>query len=107
MVSLKTKTLLCVAVAGSSFIPAVLFDLKYLLIIGAFFDWLPLMTQWMKFGEGELSRIGLTAHILLTLTAYTFLVVWIFTSSIFTSFSFLEIWWLAVVSGNFIYEKGK
>lgn len=103
--SLKTKTLLCVAIAGLSFIPAVLFNFKYLLILGAFFDWLPLMTKWMKFGGGNLSKSGLFTHVVLTLVAYVFLVAWAFTSWKINAFLFLEIWWLAVMSGNFIYKS--
>ncbi len=103
--SLKAKTLFCVAIAGLSFIPAVLFDIKYLLILGAFFDWLPLLTRWMKFNEGPLSKSGLFVHIVLTLIAYILLVAWVLTSAVIVSFLFLEIWWLAVISGNFIYKK--
>ncbi len=101
----KTKTLLCVAMAGLMFIPAILFNMKHLLIVGAFFDWLPLMTKWMKFEGGKLSRGGLLSHIVLTLVAYAILLVWVFTSAALSKFLFLEIWWIAVVSGNFIYES--
>ena len=103
--SLKTKTLLCVTMAGLMFIPAILFNVKYLLIAGAFFDWLPLITKWMKFEGGKLSKSGLTSHIVLTLIAYSILLTWVFTSLTMAKFLFLEIWWIAVMSGSFIYES--
>ncbi len=102
--TLKSKTLLCVATAGLLFIPALLFDLKYLVVIGAFFDWLPLFAKWMKFGDGELNKFGLSVHIVLTLTAYTFAILWFFVPNPYFKFFFLEIWFAAVISGDFIYR---
>ena len=101
--TLKTKTLLCVATAGLLFIPAILFNFKYLIIIGAFFDWLPLFTKWMRFGEKKINKLGLSTHVILTLTAYFFAVMWLIFSQRLLAFLFLEIWFAAVISGDFIY----
>ena len=101
--SLKSKTLLCVATAGLLFIPAVFFNFKYLIIIGAFFDCLPLFTKWMKFQDLPINKLGLLTHIILTSVAYIFAVVWFFVPVHILSFIFLEIWFSAVISGDFIY----
>ena len=96
----RTKTLLCVAVAGLLFIPAVLFNIWYLVIVGAFFDWLPLTTGWMRFEPDKPKRKDLiTAHVIVTLIAYLFAVLWVITFVTAFKFFFIEIWWLAVILG--------
>ena len=98
--------MLCVALAGLFFIPAVLLNYWYLIIIGAFFDWLPLPTGWMKAERVTPSRNLVVAHIVTTLIAYTFAIIWIvsFYTEMFTvsRFLFMEIWWIAVILGIFI-----
>lgn len=102
----KAKTIICVTLAGFSFVPALLFDLRYLFVLGAFFDWLPLPMGWMKFKEGNpLNKNGLILHVVITLVAYTFGVIWLFTGFKILSLFFLEIWWMAVMIGNFIYKE--
>jgi hypothetical protein len=103
--TLKSKTLFCVAAAGFLFIPAVFFDFKYLIIAGAFFDWLPLFTKWMKFKDFPINKLGLTMHIVLTTIAYIFAVLWFFIPIHLLGFLFLEIWFSAVISGDFIYSE--
>ncbi len=97
----KTKTMLCVAIAGLLFIPAVIFDIWYLAVIAAVFDWLPLPTGWMRM-EGEKNRKAVIAHVILTLIAYSFLVLWIIYPQTLFKFLFLEVWWSAVIAGVFI-----
>ncbi len=105
--NLKTKTLFSVAIAGLLFIPAIVFDIKYLIFFGAFFDWLPVFTKWMKFNKGlKINKLGLILHITLTLMAYSFAVAWFFNpNGSLIKFLFLEIWFAAVISGDFIYEN--
>jgi hypothetical protein len=97
----RILTFVCVAAAGALFIPAAIFDIRYLVPLGAFFDWLPVATGWMK-ARGKRNRFILL-HIILTLIAYSFAFLWIFTSCeearIVYRFMFLEIWWLAVILG--------
>ncbi|HDM70158.1 MAG: hypothetical protein DRP30_02395 [Thermotoga sp.] len=101
----RNKTMICVTIAGLLFIIAVILDLKYLVIIGAIFDWLPLPTGWMKMEDEEKKKIkkGLVfLHVLVTLVAYLFAVLWFFIPLTILKFLFLEIWWLAVMFGVFI-----
>ena len=97
----KSRTMLCVALAGFFFIPAVLFNIWYLAIIAAFFDWLPLPTGWMRI-EGHKNKNAIAVHTALTLIAYALLVVWLIYPSTVYGFAFLEIWWSAVMAGVFI-----
>ncbi|NPA74789.1 MAG: hypothetical protein GXO25_01750 [Euryarchaeota archaeon] len=97
----RVKTMLCVAIAGFIFIPAVIFQIPMLIIIGAFFDWLPLPTGWMRFG-GKVNRSMLIIHIVLTLTAYGFAVLFFFNPASPFRFAFLETWWAAVMAGVFM-----
>ncbi len=101
MMKNRTKTLLCVALAGLFFIPAVVFNIWYLAIIAAFFDWLPLPTGWMKFGERK-NTAAIALHVIFTLAAYSFLVLWLIFSLPASNFLFLELWWIAVIAGIFI-----
>ena len=95
-------TMGCVMIAGLIFIPSVLFNMPYIALIGAFFDWLPLPTGWMKSG-GKINKTLLLIHIVVTLAAYLFYVVWLFNPHTFIfRFIFLEIWWLAVMAGVFM-----
>ncbi len=99
----QDKTMLCVAIAGLIFIPSVLWGVKWPIVVGAFFDWLPLPTGWMKAG-GEPSKTTKTwvfIHVVLTLVAYAFAILWLagVWNSIMVRFLFIEIWWLAVMAG--------
>ena len=96
----KERTLICVAIAGTLFIAAVIFDLWYLALIAAVFDWLPLPTGWMKFSDKPQKNI-IILHIALTLIAYAFLIIWLIRGGIY-GFVFLEFWWSAVIAGFFI-----
>ncbi len=102
-------TMVCVMIAGLIFIPTVIFSTPLFALIGAFFDWLPLFTGWMKTG-GLLNKTLLILHTVITIVAYVFFVIWIFTGgNRLMGFTFLEIWWIAVVFGVFmiIYSKNK
>ena len=102
----RTKTMLCVATAGLLFIPALIFDLWYLILIGAFFDWLPLPTGWMKFNtELKPNKKIVFLHAATTLVAYAFSVLWIIFPLHIYKFLFLEIWWSAVIIGIFITKQ--
>lgn len=104
----QTKTLLCVTIAGLFFVPAVIFNIWYLVLIGAFFDWLPLPTGWMKLNKAKpKNKKMILLHILITLIAYFFVVIWIFIPTDIYKFLFLEIWWLAVIIGIFITKQGE
>ncbi len=93
----KRLTLLCVAVAGLIFLPSVITNKPVYGLIAAFFDWLPLFTGWMRFSDSK--KIPYL-HIALTVIAYVFFVVWLFVPvSNFARFSFIMIWFLAVLSG--------
>ncbi len=102
-------TLGCVSIAGLIFIPAVIFSMPYFALIGAFFDWLPLFTGWMKTG-GMINKLLLILHTTITILAYIFFIVWIIMkSSKLIGFLFLEIWWIAVILGvlMIVYSKNK
>ena len=102
-------TMGCVALAGLIFIPSVIFSVPLYALIGAFFDWLPLFTGWMKTG-GLVSKTLLIFHTVVTIIAYTFFVVWIVTKgNRLMGFIFLEIWWIAVILGvlMIVYSKNK
>ncbi len=101
----KSKTLTSVLIAGLFFIPAVIYDIRYLFIVGAFFDWLPVFTKWMKFGNFPINKLGLLSHIILISVSYIFGIIWLFTGNSAFSFVFLEIWFSAVISGEFIYKR--
>ncbi len=93
----KRLTLLCVAIAGLIFLPSVIINKPVFGLIAAFFDWLPLFTGWMRFSEGK--KIPYL-HIVLTIIAYVFFIVWLFIpTSNFARFSFIMVWFLAVLSG--------
>jgi len=91
-------TMLCAALAGLIFIPTVFFNKPLFALIGAFFDWLPLPTGWMK-AEKEINRTFLKLHVAVTLMAYAIFVVWLIKGIATVGIAFLEIWWLAVVFG--------
>ncbi len=107
VLSNRGKTLICVTVAGVLFMPAVLYNIPLLVLPGAFFDWLPLPTGWMRVsGGGRDRRLALT-HAAITLVAYCLASLWIIFSltSVPVGFSqvlrlaFIEVWWLAVMVG--------
>ncbi|MHA1405022.1 MAG: hypothetical protein ACTSSI_14755 [Candidatus Helarchaeota archaeon] len=102
----QTKTLICVLTAGLFFIPSVIFDLWFLIPIGAIFDWLPLPMGWMK-GEEKTERKKnlIIIHAIITVIAYIFAIIWIFTLIWIYKFLFLEIWWAAVIIGVFLIGK--
>ncbi len=103
------------AIAGVLFIAAIIFDMPLLVIIGAIFDWLPLPTKWMIVPEDSgisVDRNMVLVHLVLTLVAYAFAVLWVVlwyfptllaVSADIFKILFMEIWWLAVISGQFIY----
>jgi len=91
-------TMLCVAIAGLIFVPTVYFNYPLFALIGAFFDWLPLPTGWMRFG-GKINKKYLYLHISTTLIAYVFFIAWLVLGLGLLGFIFLEIWWVAVVFG--------
>ena len=99
----KEKTLICVAIAGLLFLPAVIFDMRLLVIVGAFFDWLPLPTGWMKIkGGARKNRKIIIAHAAVTLIAYAFAVLWLINPAVALKFLLIETWWTAVMLGAFI-----
>ncbi|MHA1786223.1 MAG: hypothetical protein ACTSVY_03430 [Candidatus Helarchaeota archaeon] len=105
----QIKTLACVATAGIFFILAIIFDLWYLVLIGAVFDWLPLPTGWMKLEDSaEGNKKAIISHAITTLVAYIFAVVWIISVILLSTFAilfkvlFMEIWWGAVMIGTLI-----
>ncbi len=92
-------TLICVAIAGLIFIPSVIFAMPLIALFGAFFDWLPLFTGWMKTGH-IVNKLLLILHTVVTIIAYIFFVVWvIMKGNRLMGFTFLEIWWIAVILG--------
>ncbi len=92
-------TMMCVMIAGLIFIPSVIFSTPFIALIGAFFDWLPLLTGWMKTG-GAVSKLLLVLHTVITLVAYGFFIAWIvMKGNHLIGFIFLEIWWVAVIAG--------
>ncbi len=90
--------MLCVGIAGLIFIPSVFFNRPILALIGAFFDWLPLPTGWMK-GSGAINETFQKLHVAATLAAYAVFVLWLITGTGNIGFAFLEIWWMAVIFG--------
>ena len=90
----KQLTLICVAIAGTFFVIAFYINNPWLAIIGAFFDWLPLPTGWMRFTKA--SKIPLL-HIVLTLISYGFFIGWFFLP--FLRVPFLIVWIWAVLAG--------
>jgi len=96
------KTYVCVSLAGLIFIWAVLFDMPLYALIGVLLDWLPLPTGWMKFSEKAPRKKLLALHVALTLVAYVFYALWLLdVGPMYTKILFLEVWWLAVMSGVF------
>ena len=91
-------TMLCVTLAGLIFIPSVFFNKPLFALIGAFFDWLPLPAGWMKAGK-DINRTFLKLHVVVTLIAYVIFVAWLIKGAATIGFTFLEIWWLAVIFG--------
>ena len=99
----RDKTMLCVTIAGVIFIPSVIWGWKWPILVGAFFDWLPLPTGWMK-GRGINTRRGkmwLITHVTLTLIAYFIAALWLLGiyDGLIARFLFIELWWTAVMSG--------
>ncbi len=106
MISNMSKTLLCVAIAGVFFITAVIYNIKFLFLIAAFFDWLPLPTGWMKIGSNDqrIRRAGIF-HGVVTLIAYFIGVLWLILTSIgplYLGYLFLELWFIAVIAGAYV-----
>ena len=101
-----TKTLICVAVAGVLFITAVIYGIKYLFFIAAFFDWLPLPTGWMKMsGSNENTRRAGIFHGIITIIAYIVGILWlVFTNlgPLNLGYLFLELWFIAVIAGAYV-----
>ncbi|NJE41783.1 hypothetical protein [Thermococcus sp. GR6] len=91
-------TMLCVALAGLIFIPTVFFNQPLFALIGAFFDWLPLPTGWMK-SDRKVNRTFLKLHVAVTLMAYAIFVAWLATGTATVGFAFFEVWWVAVIFG--------
>ncbi|ADI31668.1 hypothetical protein [Staphylothermus hellenicus] len=100
------KTLLCVAVAGSLFITAVFYDIKWLFILAAFFDWLPLATKWMKISGTTNSRAREAGimHGVVTVVAYIIGIAWLFIDHIGMidlGYLFILLWFQAVILGSY------
>jgi len=107
MISNITKTLACVAVAGAFFIAAVYYGFKPFFLVAAFFDWLPLPTGWMKVSGSSKSpsvrRAGII-HGVVTVIAYAIGIAWLIITGvgpINLGFVFLEVWFLAVITGAY------
>ena len=96
-------TMLCVAIAGLIFIPTVFFNVPIFALVGAFFDWLPLPTGWMK-AEREIHQGFLRLHVIVTLLAYAIFAAWLITRTATIGFAFLEVWWVAVIFGVLMRE---
>ncbi|GAB6101378.1 hypothetical protein JCM16138_06010 [Thermococcus atlanticus] len=94
----QLMTILCVGIAGLIFIPSVFFNRPFLALIGAFFDWLPLPTGWMK-GGGEINETFQKLHVVATLAAYAVFVAWLIKGTASIGPIFLEVWWVAVIFG--------
>ncbi|MBO8175583.1 MAG: hypothetical protein H0Z18_10025 [Thermococcus sp.] len=94
-------TMICVTLAGLIFIPSVFFNKPLFALVGAFFDWLPLPTGWMK-AEKEINRTFLKLHVIATLIAYVIFIAWLIKGLAIVGFAFLEVWWLAVIFGVFM-----
>ena len=98
------KTLVCVAIAGALFITAIFYDVKWLFVIAAFFDWLPLPTKWMRIGGSlcrEAKRVAVM-HGIVTVAAYAVGIVWLFIDEVWIidlGYLFLLLWFQAVVLG--------
>ena len=97
----QVKTLICVAIAGVIFITAVYYDIPYLFLVGAFFDWLPLPTGWMRLGKGVIRKSDVALHTVVTVAAYALGIAWVLGASVLRIY-FLIIWWLAVMAGTYI-----
>ena len=91
---IRLLTLICVAIAGEVFIICFYLNKPFWALVGAFFDWLPLPTGWMRFAG---LRRPPVLHITLTLVAYAFFVLWFFFDIM--RVPFLAVWFLAVLSG--------
>ncbi len=91
----KRLTLLCVAAAGTLFVLAFYYNNPWIGLIGAFFDWLPLPTGWMKYTDsgGKIPWL----HVILTLIAYAFFIGWFFNDILRVPFLIVWIW--AVLAG--------
>ena len=76
-------------------------------MLGAFFDWLPLPTGWMRVSSGRRDRRLILTHATITLAAYCLASLWIIFSltsspvgfSEVLRLAFIEVWWLAVMVG--------
>ncbi len=106
-VSNVLKTLVCVAIAGALFITAVFYGVKWLFVVAAFFDWLPLPTGWMRIG-GSVStgsagvRRATLLHGVVTGVAYAIGATWLFIDSVgilHLGYLFLLLWFQAVMLG--------
>ncbi len=97
----QVKTLICVAIAGVIFITAVYYDIRYLFIVAAFFDWLPLPTGWMKIRGGGLRRPDVLVHTVITAAAYAIGIAWVVGVPQLRIY-FLIVWWLAVMAGTYV-----
>lgn len=100
------KTLLCVAIAGALFITAVIYGMKWLFVVAAFFDWLPLLTKWMKIDNlpsSKARRAGII-HGTTTIIAYIIGIMWLFIDYmgvINLGYLFLVTWFQAVILGTY------
>ncbi len=98
------RTIICVAVAGTLFISAVYYDYKFLFIVAAFFDWLPLPTRWMKIRDDSdhlVKKAGIL-HGVVTIMAYIVGIIWLVIDRIDfidLGYLFLIVWFQAVMLG--------
>ncbi len=100
MFSNKLKTTLCVIVAGTLFIIGVYYNIPWLFLLGAIPDWLPLPMGWMRF-KPQANKTWIKVHVTTTLLAYAVGLLWVIGWSQLRIL-FLEIWWLAVMTGTLI-----
>ncbi len=103
MASRTVKTLTCVAVAGALFITSVYYGVKWLFIIAAFFDWLPLPAKWMSVRPGRSGAAG-AVHGAVTAVAYALGIAWLIITrvdSLNLSYAFLVTWFIAVILGAY------
>ncbi len=100
------KTLVCVWIAGVLFVYSLLHGPRWLFIIAAFFDWLPLPTGWMKItGRARAPRVKKAGiiHGIVTVIAYIFGILWLIgvEPNNIIGVLFLETWFTAVILGSY------
>ncbi len=87
----KKLVLGCLVIAGMIIVPSVIFNKPIIALIGAVFDFLPLIFGWIR------KSFSYESFIMIIIT-YIFFIIWLFAPRlVFARILFAELWFVTII----------